>query len=131
MNRFIPEEIVREIQDKTDIYEVISSYIPLKKNGTRWKALCPFHQEKTPSFIVSPERQSFHCFGCGKGGSAFQFIMEKENVGFVEAAYILAGRCGITIPETTDNSMSKEERGSKNQRTRTSLFYASNTYKSL
>ena len=102
MSRFIPQEIIREIQDKADIHEVISGYLPLKKSGNRWKGLCPFHQEKTPSFFVNTEAQAFHCFGCGKGGNAFSFIMEKENVDFLEAAHMLADRYGIFIPETKD-----------------------------
>jgi DNA primase len=78
---------------------VIGSYFPLKRAGTNFKALCPFHQEKTPSFIVSPNRQTFHCFGCGAGGSAFRFVMEYEHVDFPAAVRKLAARAGITIVE--------------------------------
>ena len=114
MGRYIPEETIREIRDKADIYELISSYVQLKKSGNRWKGLCPFHQEKTPSFIVNTENQAFHCFGCGKGGNVFSFVMEKENVDFLEAAHTLADRFNITIPETTNNS-TPEQANSKDR----------------
>jgi DNA primase len=119
MSRYIPEDIIREIKDRADIHEVISSYIPLKNNGThRWKALCPFHQEKTPSFVVSSERQSYHCFGCGKGGNVFTFIMEKESVDFVNAAHLLASRYGIIIPETPNTTRTPEDKKRANLRER-------------
>jgi len=118
MSRYIPEDSIREIKDRADIYEVISSYIPLKKNGNRWKALCPFHQEKTPSFIVSPERQTYHCFGCGKGGNVFTFIMEKESVDFVNASHLLASRYGIIIPEAQDRAQTPEDKKRTNMRER-------------
>ena len=104
MSRYISEDIIRDIKNQADIYEVISSYIPLNKAGSRWRALCPFHQEKTPSFIVSLERQAYHCFGCGKGGNVFTFIMEKENIDFINAAHLLASRYNIIIPETQNPS---------------------------
>jgi DNA primase len=104
MSRYIPEDTIRDIRDKSDIYEVISGYVQLKKSGNRWKGLCPFHQEKTPSFIVNADNQAFHCFGCGVGGNVFSFIMEKEKVDFLEAAHILADRYNILIPETNDYS---------------------------
>jgi DNA primase len=112
MNKFISKEKIKEIQNRADIYEVVSSYIQLKKYGKSWKSLCPFHQEKSPSFVVSLERQTFNCFGCGKSGNVFQFIMNKENVGFVEAAYMLANRFGVNIPETnySNNSSGREDR---------------------
>ena len=67
MSRYIPEDIIRDIRDKADIHEVISTYVRLSKSGNRWKGLCPFHQEKTPSFFVNSDNQAFHCFGCGMG----------------------------------------------------------------
>ena len=76
----IPENILSEIQDKCDIVEIISSYIPLKQAGRNFKAQCPFHHEKTPSFIVSPEKQIYHCFGCNSGGNVFNFIDRKSVV---------------------------------------------------
>ncbi|HJO92191.1 MAG TPA: DNA primase [Victivallales bacterium] len=116
MSHYIPEEIINDIRSRCDIHDIISNYIPLKKNGNRYKALCPFHNEKTPSFIVSPERQTFHCFGCGKGGNVFTFIMEKESVDFPEAARILASRCGIFIPENYDPVKNEEYKKTANQR---------------
>jgi DNA primase len=95
----IPSETIEQIAAGNDIVEVIGSYFPLKRAGTNFKALCPFHQEKTPSFVVSPSRQTFHCFGCGAGGSAFRFVMEYEHIDFPAAARKLASRAGITIVE--------------------------------
>lgn len=94
----IPQKFIDEIQARTDIAEVISGYIPLKRAGRNFRALCPFHGEKTPSFMISPQKQIFHCFGCGEGGGAIQFLMLYEKVTFVEAVEILAGRLGIEIP---------------------------------
>jgi DNA primase len=96
----IPSETIEQIAAANDIVEVVGSYFPLKRAGTNFKALCPFHQEKTPSFTVSPSRQTFHCFGCGAGGSAFRFVMEYEHVDFPAAVRKLAARAGITIVET-------------------------------
>lgn len=92
------EDLLREIRSRNDIVEVISEYVLLKQSGRNYKALCPFHTERTPSFMVSPERQLFRCFGCGVSGDVFAFIMKMENVGFPEAARMLAERAGIDIP---------------------------------
>ena len=99
MNRFISDDIVEEIRNRCNIVDIINSYAPLKKTGSTWKTLCPFHQEKTPSFVVTPERQIYHCFGCGKGGDVFRFIMDREGVDFPTAVHLLADRCGVLIPE--------------------------------
>jgi DNA primase len=95
----IPSETIEQIAAGNDIVEVIGSYFPLKRAGANFKALCPFHQEKTPSFMVSPSRQTFHCFGCGAGGSVFRFVMEYEHVDFPAAVRKLAVRAGITVVE--------------------------------
>jgi DNA primase len=95
----IPSETIEQIAAANDIVEVIGSYFPLKRAGANFKALCPFHQEKTPSFHVSPPRQTFHCFGCGVGGSVFRFVMEYEHVDFPSAVRKLAARVGIPIVE--------------------------------
>jgi DNA primase len=92
---------VAQIREKVDLVSFISEYIPLKKMGRNFKAVCPFHNEKTPSFVVSPERQIWHCFGgCNKGGDAYEFLMEYENLEFVEALRILSKRTGIQLRES-------------------------------
>ena len=90
-------EIVQKIQDHVELYDLVLSYLPLKKSGNYYKALCPFHDEKTPSFYVFPNTQTYHCFGCNKGGSIINFIMEIEKVNFIEAINILAHRYNIQI----------------------------------
>lgn len=100
----IPQAFIEEVQAKTDIVEIISSYIPLKRAGRNFKALCPFHGEKTASFVVSPQKQIFHCFGCGEGGGAIQFLTLIEKVSFPEAIEILAKRLGLTIPHQRGES---------------------------
>ena len=100
----IPEQIIDQIQDRVDIVEVIGSYIPLKKAGRNYKAPCPFHHEKTPSFMVSQEKQIFHCFGCGVGGNVFNFLMKYERLEFPEAARLLAQKAGVIIPASKTES---------------------------
>jgi len=95
------ERIINEVQSLSDIVEVISGYLPLKRSGRTFKALCPFHQEKTPSFIVHPEKQIYHCFGCGAGGNVFSFLMKYENLNFPEALRNLAARVNVSLPETS------------------------------
>jgi DNA primase len=97
----IPESTLSEIQLKVDIVELISQYVPLKGAGRNYKALCPFHSEKSPSFMVNPEKQIFHCFGCGAGGNVFGFVMRYENINFPEAVEILAAKAGVIIPKST------------------------------
>src|SRR6202165_5583211 len=93
----IPSQNIEQIAAANDIVEVIGSYFPLKRAGTNFKALCPFHQEKSPSFTVSPQRQTFHCFGCGVGGSVFRFVMDYEHVDFTAAGRQLGARGGTTV----------------------------------
>jgi len=95
------DRIVEQVQSLNDIVEVISGFIPLRRAGRSFKALCPFHQEKTPSFIVNAERQVFHCFGCGVGGDVFSFLMKYENLTFPEALRQLAERVHVTLPQNT------------------------------
>ncbi|OGX29382.1 MAG: DNA primase [Omnitrophica WOR_2 bacterium RIFCSPHIGHO2_01_FULL_52_10] len=94
----IPEEIIAQIIDRCDIVETISSYIPLKRMGRSFKAACPFHHEKTPSFIVNPDKQIFHCFGCGVGGNVVNFVMKQERMEFPEAVRFLAQKVNVSIP---------------------------------
>ncbi len=98
----IPEAIIEEVQSRSDIVEIISEHLPLKPAGKNLKALCPFHPEKTPSFMVNPERQIFNCFGCGVGGNVFSFLMKHEHLTFWEALKLLAERSGVRLPLDTD-----------------------------
>ncbi len=93
----IPEHTIEEVKSRADIVEVVSGYIALKKAGSNYRALCPFHQEKTPSFNVNPAKQIFHCFGCGEGGNVFTFLMKYEKISFPEAVRLLASNYGIKI----------------------------------
>jgi len=99
MAGLISEEIIGRVQDSCDIAEIISGYIPLKRSGRNFKTLCPFHHEKTPSFMVNPDKQIFHCFGCGAGGNVFNFLMRHERMEFPEAVEYLAKKAGIVIPQ--------------------------------
>ena len=108
----IPESKIDEIRSASDIVDVISSYVSLKKRGKNFLGLCPFHQEKTPSFNVSPEKQMYHCFGCGVGGNVFTFVMELEKVSFIESVRTLADRAGITLPtDGGDTTQATENEG--------------------
>ena len=111
----IPSETIEQIAAANDIVEVIGSYFPLKRAGANFRALCPFHQEKTPSFMVSPGRQTFHCFGCGAGGSVFRFVMDYEHTDFPSAVRKLAARSGITMVE--NRGAADEERQYETRRT--------------
>lgn len=99
MAGFIDESILDDILGRVDIVEVVSAYIPLKRAGRNFKACCPFHKEKTASFMVSAEKQIYHCFGCGAGGNAFNFLMQYERMEFPEAVEHLARKAGIILPE--------------------------------
>ena len=92
-------DVVRQIKERLDIVELVGDYVVLRRVGRQYQGLCPFHSEKTPSFYVSPERQSYHCFGCGAGGDVFSFFMAQEGVDFAEARRILAQRTGVPLPE--------------------------------
>lgn len=99
----ISDNLLEDILSRTDIVELISGYIPLKKAGRNFKALCPFHQEKTPSFFVSPDRQIYHCFGCNCGGNAFHFLMRYERTEFLEAVRTLAKKAGVELSKATSD----------------------------
>lgn len=94
------DELLEEIKMKNDIVDVISSYVGLKRSGRSYFGLCPFHNEKSPSFAVSPDKQIFHCFGCGVGGNVFHFVSKVENIGFREAVEQLATRANVTLPQS-------------------------------
>ncbi len=106
---------IEEVKSRTDIVELISTYVPLKKAGRNLKGLCPFHQEKTPSFIVFPDSQHFRCFGCGANGDAFGFLMQIENIEFGEALRILAQRAGIVLRPPTEQEVESDRRRSRLQ----------------
>lgn len=95
----IPEQFIDELIARSDIVDVVSSYVTLNRKGGNLWGLCPFHSEKTPSFSVSPEKQIFKCFGCGKGGGVISFVMEAENLPFLDAVRLLAQRAGMEVPE--------------------------------
>ena len=104
----IPEEIINEIKYKNDIETVMAPYVALKRRGKNLVGLCPFHNEKTPSFTVYPENGSFYCFGCGVGGDVFSFVRQIENLDYIDAVKLLAERSGITLPQDGyDDSMQK------------------------
>lgn len=121
MAGFIPEDIVERIKNDSDIVAVISEFVNLKKSGKDYKGLCPFHQEKTPSFYVVPSRGFYHCFGCGKGGNLINFIMEHERLEYPAALRYLADKAGIAIPETAHF-------GSRNERIYDLLAFAASFY---
>jgi len=113
MALYFSEDYLQELIDKNDIVEYISRSVHLKRAGSTYKGLCPFHKEKTPSFSVSPDKQLFYCFGCGKGGTVINFAMQQENLDFVEAVKLLAEKCGMELPDddrrTNENNLKKRQ----------------------
>lgn len=112
---YYAEDVIEEVRSRNDIVSVISEYVKLQRKGSSYFGLCPFHNEKSPSFSVSPDKQMYYCFGCGAGGNVFTFIQEYENYSFPEAMKFLAERAGITLPE---KEYSQEERRAQDLRTR-------------
>ena len=99
------DEVINDVRQSNDIVDVISQYVHLKRSGRNFFGLCPFHNEKSPSFSVSPDKQIFHCFGCGVGGNVFSFYNCKiEGINFVEAVQMLAERANIQLPTLQDNA---------------------------
>ena len=105
----IPPSFVHELLSRVDIVEVVGRSVELKRAGSTWKGLCPFHGEKSPSFTVSPSRQTYHCFGCGVHGNAIGFLIEQHGMGFVDAVRDLAQQAGLTVPETASAPGEREE----------------------
>src|SRR5580693_6615817 len=114
MAGFLSPATRERIRAASDIVDVIGSYLPLKRAGANFTALCPFHKEKSPSFNVNPQKQIFHCFGCHKGGDVFTFVKEYENIGFMDAVRRLAERAKIPL-EFEDNPAAQESRHLKDQ----------------
>ena len=104
----IPEDIIAQIKSRIDVLDLLSKYVSVIKIGNRYKALCPFHNEQTPSFVISKENQAYHCFGCGKGGNIFSFIMDKESLSFPEAVQFLGNMCGVMIPDKNFSGDARE-----------------------
>lgn len=126
------DELLEEIRNNNDIVDIISQYVVLKRSGRNFFGLCPFHKEKSPSFSVSPDKQIFHCFGCGAGGNVFHFLSKIENINFVESVGILAERAGIQLP-TLDNAEDTKKQLIKSKvyeiNTIAAEFYHENLYK--
>ncbi|HEY6122756.1 MAG TPA: DNA primase, partial [Pyrinomonadaceae bacterium] len=99
-----PQTFIDDLRRQADVVRIIQDYVTLKKKGANWMACCPFHKEKTPSFSVSPAKEIFYCFGCGKGGSVFNFVMEIEGVSFPESIKIVAEKAGVPLPKLIDDS---------------------------
>jgi DNA primase len=117
----IPQDVIDRIRETADIVDVVSRHVELRRAGTNYKGLCPFHEEKTPSFMVSPDKQIFHCFGCGKGGNVFTFLVEMEGVSFPEAVRTLGRQYGVDVP---DREVPEEVR------TRNENYYRANEFAS-
>ncbi len=123
------DELIEEVRSKNDIVDVISGYVKLQKKGNSYFGLCPFHNEKTPSFSVSRQNQMYYCFGCGAGGNVFNFLMEYENITFSEAMKLLADRAGVELPEQDYSRESKDKADEKStlleiNKTAAQYFYA-------
>src|SRR5437868_3225257 len=105
----IPQETIQQIISRIDIIEIISSFVRLKKRGVNYIGLCPFHSEKTPSFTVSPAKEIYKCFGCGRSGNTISFLMEHEKYGYVEALKWLAAKYNVELEETEVSPEFKEQ----------------------
>lgn len=126
MQYTLNDEIIEDIRDKNNIVEVISQYISLKRAGSNYKGVCPFHNEKTPSFVVSDSKQIFHCFGCGEGGDVISFIMKYSNISFVDSVKLLADRVGVYLEESntvTDINLDKKNKVFEINREAAMYFY--------
>ena len=126
------DELIDEIRNSNDIVDIISQYVNLKKSGRNFFGLCPFHNEKSPSFAVSPDKQIFHCFGCGVGGNVFHFVSKIENIGFKETLEMLANRANITLPildNVQDNKTAHLKSRVYEINKQAAQFYHENLYK--
>ncbi len=110
MVNYYDEQIIREIEAKIDIVELISESVSLSRKGNRYWGLCPFHQEKTPSFSASREKQMFYCFGCHAGGNSFSYLMKRDGLEFREALEVLAAKAGVEIVQARDKKSSDKRK---------------------
>jgi DNA primase len=106
-----PQTFIDDLRRQADIARIIGDYVQLKKKGQNWMACCPFHEEKTPSFSVNPSKDIFYCFGCGKGGNVFNFVMEMEHVPFPEAIKLVASKAGVPLPQMEEDKKFEARRG--------------------
>ena len=113
----IPQSFIQELLARVDVVDIVGRYVQLRKGGANFMGLCPFHSEKSPSFTVSPSKQFYHCFGCGKNGNAIGFLMDHAGMGFVEAVQDLAGQVGLQVPQD-DISPAERERQAARSRNR-------------
>ena len=112
----IPQSFIQELLARVDIVELVGRYVQLKKGGANFMGLCPFHGEKSPSFSVSPSKQFFHCFGCGKHGDAIGFLMEHSGMSFVESVHYLAQQFGMQVPEDESSPQERERAALQRQK---------------
>ena len=125
----LPDDFLDELKARSDITDVVSSYVSLKRRGRNLVGLCPFHGEKTPSFTIYPENGSFYCFGCGAGGDVITFVRKIENLDYIDAVKYLAQRAGIDMPENSyDDSMSALRRRIFEANREAGRFYYSSLY---
>jgi DNA primase len=117
----IPESFKQDLLNRVDVVEVVSRYVRLKKAGANFQGLCPFHNEKTPSFSVSPAKQFYHCFGCGAHGNAIGFLMSYGGMGYVDAVKDLASMAGMQVPEAQPRSPEQAQRDTERKAQETSL----------
>ena len=115
----IPQGFIQELLSRVDVVDVVGRYVTLKKAGANFSGLCPFHTEKSPSFTVSPSKQFFHCFGCGKNGNAIGFLMEHAGMGFVEAVQELANQCGLQVPQDDISPAERQRQAQQKQKAET------------
>lgn len=126
------DELLDEIRSRNDIVDVISQYVSLKRKGSNYFGICPFHNEKSPSFSVSPNKQIFHCFGCGVGGNVFHFVSKIENISFGETVEMLAERAGVALPSelnAEDEKKAKLKAKVYDLNKEAAEFYHQNLYK--
>src|SRR5436190_10856283 len=116
----IPQSFIQELVARADVVEIVGRYVQLKKAGANYMGLCPFHGEKSPSFSVSPTKQFYHCFGCGKSGDAIRFLQEHTGMSFIEATKDLAGQFGMEVPDD-DVSPQDRERAAKQREKQATL----------